>query len=167
MVFFVNLCVLGVFVVPLFALIVDSPYHFLSLNNGACKKPNLLISVLNMNFILKVLITAVNAFALAYILPGIDIKDFLTAIIVALVLSVLDAVVKPVLVLFTLPATIFTLGLFLFVINAIIILIDAYFVGGFEIATPKFWNALLFSILLSIANSVVHKLVLKDRKKED
>jgi putative membrane protein len=120
-----------------------------------------------MNFILKVLITAVNAFALAYLLPGIHIKDFLTAIIVALFLSVLDAVVKPVLVLFTLPATIFTLGLFLFVINAIIILIDAYFVGGFEIATPKFWNALLFSILLSIINSVVYKMVLKDKKKED
>lgn len=120
-----------------------------------------------MNFILKVLITVVNAFALAYLLPGIDIKDFLTAIVVALLLSVLDAVVKPVLILFTLPATIFTLGLFLFVINAVIILIDAYFVGGFEIAAPKFWNALLFSILLSIINSVVYKLVLRDRKKED
>lgn len=112
-----------------------------------------------MKFLLKVLITAVNAFLLAYLLPGIHIRDFLTAIVVAFVLALLDAVVKPVLVLFTLPATIFTLGLFLFVINAVIILIDAYFVGGFEISPPKFWYALLFSILLSIVNSVVHKMI--------
>lgn len=115
-----------------------------------------------MKFIIKILITAVNAFLLAYILPGIDIRDFFTAIVVAFVLALLDAVVKPVLILFTLPATIFTLGLFLFVINALIILIDAYFVGGFEIAAPKFWHALLFSILLSMINSFVHRRVVKD-----
>jgi putative membrane protein len=119
-----------------------------------------------MKFLIKVFITAVNAFILAYLLPGIEIKDFLTAIIVALVLAVLDAVVKPLLILFTLPATIFTLGLFLFVINACIILIDAYFVGGFDIAVPKFWYALLFSICLSIANSIVHRIALKDEKQK-
>ena len=108
-----------------------------------------------MNFLLKILITAVNVFVLAYILPGIEIKDFLTAIIVALVLSILDAVVKPLLILFTLPATILTLGLFLFVINACIILLDAYFVGGFKV--EGFWYALLFSICLSLLNSFVHK----------
>jgi len=121
----------------------------------------------SMKFLIKVLITAVNAFALTYILPGIHIRDFITALIVALVLSVLDAVVKPLLILFTLPATIFTLGLFLFVVNAIIILIDAYFVGGFEISTPKFWYALLFSICLSFVNSIVHKMVLKEEKKSN
>ena len=84
-----------------------------------------------MKFVLKVLITAVNAFVLAYLLPGISINHFFTAIAVAFVLALLDAVVKPILVLFTLPATIFTLGLFLFVINACIILLDAYFVKGF------------------------------------
>jgi putative membrane protein len=117
-----------------------------------------------MQFIIKVLITAVNAFLLAYVLPGIEIKDFLTAIIVALVLSVLDAVVKPILILFTLPATIFTLGLFLFVINACIILLDAYFVGGFKV--DGFWYALLFSICLSLINSFVHKQVLKDKQQQ-
>lgn len=119
-----------------------------------------------MKFLIKILITAVNAFLLAYLLPGIEIHDFFTAIVVALVLSFLDAIVKPVLILFTLPATIFTLGLFLFVINALIILLDAYFVGGFEIAVPKFWNALLFSILLSLANSFVHRQMLKKEKKK-
>ena len=108
-----------------------------------------------MNFLLKILITAVNVFVLAYVLPGIEIKDFLTAFIVAFVLAILDAIVKPLLILFTLPATIFTLGLFLFVINAVIILIDAYFVHGFKV--EGFWYALLFSMCLSLLNSFVHK----------
>ncbi|MFN5134291.1 MAG: phage holin family protein [Chitinophagaceae bacterium] len=115
-----------------------------------------------MNFIIKVLITAVNAFFLAYVLPGVEIKDFLTAIVVAFVLALLDAIVKPILILFTLPATIFTLGLFLFVINACIILLDAHFVGGFSV--DGFWYALLFSICLSLINSIVHKRVLKDKQ---
>lgn len=116
-----------------------------------------------MKFIIKVLITAVNAFLLAYILPGVSIRNFLIALLVAFVLALLDAIVKPLLVLFTLPATIFTLGLFLFVINAGIILLDAYFVKGFEV--DGFWYALLFSICLSFANSIVHKMVLKDEGK--
>lgn len=111
----------------------------------------------------KVLVCSVNVFVLAYILPGISIVDFFTAVIVAVVLSVLDAVVKPLLILFTLPATILTLGLFLFVINASIILLDAYFVHGFEVKT--FWHALLFGALLSFFNSLVHKKAFPDEKK--
>jgi putative membrane protein len=117
-----------------------------------------------MKFLIKVLITAVNAFLLAYILPGISINDFLTAILVAFVLALLDAIVKPILVLFTLPATIFTLGLFLFVINACIILLGDYFVKGFKV--EGFWYALLFSVCLSFINSLVHKMVLPDEKKK-
>ena len=104
---------------------------------------------------LKILVCAVNVFILAYILPGIEIKDMLTALLVAVVLSLLDAIVKPLLVLFTLPATILTLGLCLFVINACIILIDDHFVGGFKV--ESFWHALLFSVLLSFFNSFIHK----------
>ncbi len=106
-------------------------------------------------WLLKILVCAVNVFILAYILPGIEIKDMFTALIVAVVLSFLDAVVKPLLVLLTLPATLLTLGLFLFVINACIILIDAHFVGGFKV--ESFWHAMLFSILLSFFNSFIHK----------
>lgn len=108
-----------------------------------------------MAFIFKVLITTVNAFILASILPGVFIDDFFTAMVVAFVLAVLDAVVKPILIILTLPATIFSLGLFLFVINACIILLDAHFVHGFKV--DGFWDALLFSILLSFFNSFVHK----------
>ena len=110
-----------------------------------------------MNFLFKILITTVNVFILAAILPGVEIvnNNIFTAVIVALVLAVLDAIVKPLLILFTLPATILTLGLFLFVINACIILIDAHFVHGFKV--ESFWHAMLFSILLSFLNSFVHK----------
>ena len=108
-----------------------------------------------MKFLIKVLITTVNAFILASILPGVEIDDIFTAVVVAFVLAVLDAVVKPILVIFTLPATILSLGLFLFVINACIILIDAHFVHGFKV--DGFWQALLFSMLLGFFNSFVHK----------
>ena len=108
-----------------------------------------------MKFLIKVLITTVNVFILASILPGVEIDNIFTAVIVAFVLAILDAIVKPILVLFTLPATILTLGLFLFAINACIILIDAHFVHGFKV--DGFWYALLFSIFLGFFNSFIHK----------
>ncbi len=105
-------------------------------------------------WLLKILVSAVNVFILAYILPGIEIKDMFTALMVAIVLSILDAAIKPLLILFTLPVTILTLGFFLFVINACIILVDAYFVHGFEV--DGFWHALLFGALLSFFNGLVN-----------
>ena len=108
-----------------------------------------------MKFLLKVLISTVNVFILASILPGVQIDNLFTAITVAFVLAILDAIVKPVLILLTLPATILSLGFFLFVINALIILLDAHFVHGFKL--DGFWYAMLFSILLSFFNSFVNK----------
>jgi len=110
-----------------------------------------------MKFILKILISTVNVFVLAYILPGVAIvnNNIFTAVVVAVVLSILDTILKPILVVLTLPATILSLGLFLFVINACIILIDAHFVHGFKV--DNFWYALLFSFLLSFFNSFVNK----------
>lgn len=118
-----------------------------------------------MNFFLKILVTAVNVFILASLLPGIHVHSFFTALLVAFVLSLLDYVVKPVLIILTLPATVFTLGLFLFVINAFIILIDAHFVGGFKV--DGFFYALLFSICLSITNAFVHKMVKSNQSQSE
>jgi len=115
-----------------------------------------------MKFLLKILITTVNAFILAYILPGIRLESIITSLIVAVVLAVLDAFVKPLLILLTLPATILTLGLFLFVINAFIILIAENVVPGFKI--DSFWHAMLFSVLLSFFNSFVHKRAFKEKE---
>src|ERR1700744_3665779 len=121
-----------------------------------------------MKFLLKILVSTVNVFILAYILPGVAIvnNNIFTAITVAIVLAILDAVLKPLLVLLTLPATILSLGLFLFVINACIILIDAHFVHGFKV--DGFWYALLFSIVLSFFNSYVQKRAFpQDRRERD
>jgi putative membrane protein len=107
-----------------------------------------------MNLLVRIIISAVNAFGLAYVLPGIEIKDFFSAIATALVIALLNAFVKPVLVILTLPVTIFTLGLFLLVINAVIIMIADRFVEGF--AVKNFWYALLFSVLLTIINSFIY-----------
>jgi len=115
-----------------------------------------------MNYILKILLSAIAVFVLANILPGITIESYITAIIVAIVLGFLNTLVRPILIFFTIPLTIVTLGLFLFIINAIIVLIAGYFIGGFTVHNIG-W-ALLFSILLSILQSILNKL-LKDPKK--
>lgn len=88
-----------------------------------------------MNFFHKILTTTVNIFILAAIVPEVAIKNnnILTAVIVAVVLAMLNTIVKPLLVILTLPVTVVTLGIFLFVINACIILLDAHFVHGFYV----------------------------------
>ncbi|MEG9327080.1 putative membrane protein [Salinimicrobium catena] len=109
-----------------------------------------------MIFILRILLTAVVVVFLAKFLPGVTVAGYLTAIIVALVLALLNLIVKPILILFTLPVTILTFGLFLIVINAIIILLADAFVDGFDVS--GFWIAVLFSILLSIFQSLLFSL---------
>ncbi|WP_247653744.1 phage holin family protein [Flavobacterium sp. CS20] len=89
-------------------------------------------------------------------LPGINVSSFLIATVVAALLILLNLFVKPILVIFTLPVTIVTFGLFLLVINALIILICDALVSGFEVS--GFWSALLFSILLSIFQSFLFAL---------
>ena len=115
-----------------------------------------------MKLILKILLTAVAVLILQKILPGISVPSFETAIWVAIALGILNVFVKPILVIFTLPATIFTLGLFLFVINALIIMLAGEFVNGFEVS--GFWYALLFSILLSFLQSVLYSFIDKKEK---
>ena len=115
-----------------------------------------------MKTILRILLTAAAVWIIAHVLPGVSVQDESSAIWVAIVLGLLRITVKPILILFTLPATIFTLGLFLFVINAIIILLVDNFVDGFTV--NGFWTALIFSILLSFLQSVLFSFVLKDKK---
>lgn len=108
-----------------------------------------------MRFIMRVLVSAIIAFGLSYVLKGVQIKEFFTAIVFALVLAVLNAIIKPLLIIITLPITVVTFGLFLFVINAAIILLASEFVPGFHV--DGFWWALLFSFLLSFLTSVLYK----------
>ncbi|HEX6428548.1 MAG TPA: phage holin family protein [Niastella sp.] len=108
-----------------------------------------------MNFIMRIVVTSIVAFGLSYILSGVQIDGFTTAIVLAIVLAILNAIVKPILIFVTLPITVVTLGLFLFVINALIILLADKFIKGFNV--DGFWWALLFSLLLSIVTSVLYK----------
>ncbi|MBO3117135.1 phage holin family protein [Winogradskyella sp. DF17] len=114
-----------------------------------------------MNLILRLLINAFAVLILSHFLSGISVDGYLGAIIVAVVLAILNVLVKPLLILFTLPATILTLGLFLFVINALIVLLADKLVDGFGV--ENFWWALLFSILLSILQSFLQALFKEEK----
>jgi putative membrane protein len=117
-----------------------------------------------MKFLIKTAASALAIMFLAFLLPGIHVEEsFFYAVLLALVLSLLNTLVRPILIFLTLPATIVSLGLFLLVINAAIILIADKFMDGFN--TDGFWWALLFSILLSIINSVVTKAFIEPNSK--
>lgn len=113
-----------------------------------------------MKTFLKLILTALAVVVLANILPGVTVDGYGTALIVAVVIAILNMFVRPLLIFFTLPATIVTLGLFLFVINAIIILLADKLVNGF--AVSGFFVALIFSVLLSIFRSALFSLLKED-----
>lgn len=105
-----------------------------------------------MGFIFNILATAAAALVAAYILPGVTISGVPTAIVVALVLALLNTFVKPILILLTIPVTLVTLGLFLLVINILIIKWTASLVAGFSV--DSWFAALLFSLIVSGVNSI-------------
>jgi putative membrane protein len=109
-----------------------------------------------MNFIIRLLVNALAVMVSAYLLPGVRVKDFVTALILAVVLAILNLLVKPILVILTLPVTIITLGLFLFVINAIIILLASKLVSGFKV--DGFFWALIFSLILSLVSGIMNSI---------
>ncbi len=117
-----------------------------------------------MRYLIKILITGLAVLVSSYLLPGVTVDNMLTAVGVAAVLAVLNAFVKPVLIILTLPITIFSLGLFLLVINAFIIMLAGKFVPGFKV--DGFWYALLFSIVLSIVNSLFEASNRENKKKD-
>ncbi len=118
-----------------------------------------------MKFIFKIIVSALAVIITAYLLPGVKIVTPVTAIIVAAVLAFLDAIVKPLMILFTIPITIVTLGLFLIVINALMILLADYMVDGFEV--KGFWWALLFSFILTIVTSLLESFAGNKNKQEE
>ncbi|PKP13865.1 MAG: hypothetical protein CVU08_03220 [Bacteroidetes bacterium HGW-Bacteroidetes-3] len=107
-----------------------------------------------MKLLLKILLTAAAVLIIAHYLPGVSVENYTSALIVAIVLGILRVTVKPILVILTLPVTIITLGLFLLVINALIIMLADNLIGGFYVS--GFWIALLFSLILSIFQSILY-----------
>ncbi|MBD0724266.1 hypothetical protein B6A10_03645 [Flavobacterium sp. L1I52] len=107
-----------------------------------------------MKLILRVLTTSILVLLISHFMKGVHVASFSTAIFVAIVLGLLNIFIKPILFLFTLPITFVTLGLFLLVINGLIIILCDNIVGGFDVDT--FFTALLFSIILSVSQSIVN-----------
>jgi len=105
-----------------------------------------------MGMLISWLLSALIILVLSYILPGVTVSGFITALAVALVLGLVNAFIKPILLLLTLPINILTLGLFTLVINAALVLLVSSVVPGFHVA--GFWWALVFSIVLSLSNSI-------------
>jgi len=106
-----------------------------------------------MNLIISWLIGAVIVILTAYVLPGVRVQSFVTALLVAVVLGLLYAVIRPLLLFLTLPVNVLTLGLFTFVVNAILVLIASAVVPGFQV--DNFWYALLFSLVFSVLSVLI------------
>lgn len=107
-----------------------------------------------MGYIIQLLLTALAAFLAAKITPGVTITSYWTAILLALVLGLLDVFVKPFLQIISIPVTVLTLGLFLFVINALIILLASWIIGSFQVS--GFWTAMLYSIIFSVISWILN-----------
>ena len=112
-----------------------------------------------MKLLLVWLINAVALVAVAYLLPGIAVSSFVVALIAALVLGLVNAVIRPVLIVLTLPATLLTLGLFIFAINGLLFWLVGSFVTGFLVA--GFWWGVLGAIAYSIVSWALSALLLK------
>lgn len=104
-----------------------------------------------MKLILNLLVATIAVFASAYIIPGVSVDSYKTALIVAIVLGLLNAFIKPILVILTLPITIITLGIFYLLINALMVIITASIVEGFQV--ESIIAALLFGISVSLIRS--------------
>ena len=114
-----------------------------------------------MRLILRWLINAAALFVLPYLISSIQVRDFLAALVVALILGLINAVVRPILILLTLPVTILTLGLFILVINALLFWFVASFVAGFHVG--GFWSAFWGAIAYSLISWAVSALLLGEK----
>lgn len=109
-----------------------------------------------MGILINWILSAIAIIITARFLPGVHVSSLPAALITAVVLGIVNAIIKPIIVFFTLPLTILTLGLFMFVVNALLILLVSALVPGFRV--DGFLWALLFSIVLSLVNSILHKI---------
>lgn len=114
-----------------------------------------------MGFILRIFITAAAACVAAFVLPGVQLNSAGSALIVALVLAFLNAFLKPLLVLLTIPVTIITLGVFLLVINIFIVMLTDHVVEGFSVS--GWLTALLFSLIVTGVSTLLGSLA-KERR---
>lgn len=108
-----------------------------------------------INMLLKWVAFALIIMFIGWLIPGIEIAGFKTALLVTVVITLINIFLKPLLVLITLPINLITLGLFSFIINALLLMLTAYLTPGFEI--NNFWSAFLGSLLLSILSALLNR----------
>lgn len=96
------------------------------------------------------LVAAIAVLVTSYVLPGVHVAGLVAALVVVVILGLINAFIKPLLLLLTLPVNVLTLGLFTLVINALLVLLASAVVPGFQV--DGFWWALLFSVILSLVN---------------
>ena len=113
-----------------------------------------------MKLLLVWLINALALIAVAYLMPGVAVSSFGAALLAALVLGLINAVVRPILVLLTLPVTLLSLGLFIFVLNGLLFWMVGTWLEGFEVA--GFWSGVFGAILFSLVSWALSALVLKE-----
>jgi putative membrane protein len=109
-----------------------------------------------MKIVGRVLVSTLAVLVSAQVVPGVKVDAISTALVVAVVMGVLNTLVKPILVILTLPITILSLGLFLLVINVLIVYLTSNLVSGFEV--ESFLSALVFSLVMSLVGAFLHKL---------
>jgi len=109
-----------------------------------------------MGILFNWLASALIVIIASYLLPGVHVAGFTTALLVALLLGIFNMLLKPILILLTLPITILTLGLFTVIINGVIVVLVTRFVPGFTV--DSFWSAVLFSVVASLLNCVAAKI---------
>lgn len=105
-----------------------------------------------MKIFINWIISAIAIMIAAYVLPGVEVAGFVTALVLAVILGAINAFIKPILLVLTLPINVLTLGLFTLFINAALVMLAAYIVPGFGVA--GFWWAMLFAVVLSLVTSV-------------
>ena len=121
-----------------------------------------------MRFIIKVLFTAFAVMLAAYLMnPHIIVVGYTTGLLVAFTLAILNALVRPILLFISIPATILSLGLFIFVINAMIVLLAAYLIDSTKFRVDGFWWALLFSLVVSFISSILNGFIKKDEPNQN
>lgn len=103
-----------------------------------------------MDLIIKLLVNAIAVFAFGYMLRGVHVKSFGTSLLVAILLALVNAFIRPIVLFLTLPFTIITFGLFILVVNTLMVMLVDWILDGFKV--ESFWWALLFSVLMSLVN---------------
>lgn len=110
-----------------------------------------------MTILINWILSALIIIGGAYILPGVHVESLITALVVAIVLGIINALLKPILIILTLPINILSLGLFTLVINAALIMLATVIVPGFKV--DNFWWAILYGIVLSLLNWFIFQVV--------